>query len=371
MRQFVIDGRVVNDDLSAFVVAEIGHNHAHDMTKAVAMIRSAKAVGASAVKFQTRFPKETYQANATRGAYFYESDNPQWMDRVYGKHREALEPTWDEWVALSIEAKRVGITFFSTPFDFKSLERLERLGVSAYKVASGDATNIPLIREIARTGKPTIISTGGCSIEDVDRLYNAFAHLNGDPQDLAILQCSCVYPATDEAMNLAVITTYRSRYPQTVIGLSTHNPSTIPSLAAFTLGARIFEHHYTNDRTWKGTDNRFSLNPAAMKMFVRTLEQTRKSLGTHIKYCTPVEFAPAMERQKSLVWARQLLDGETISRSDIKIQCPGQGIPPYYLDVIVGKQVSHVTGPNELVRWVDVLVMASEDVKFQAEAARV
>ena len=173
MRDFLIDGVYVSDSSPALVVAELGHNGAGSISKNIAMIRSAKAAGASAVKFQTRNPKRVYQRTSERGAYLFESDNSQWMDRVYGVHRELLEPTWDDWVTLKEAAAHIGITMFSTPFDMDSLALLERLGVPAYKVASGDATNIPLIREIARTGKPTIISTGGCSQEEVDRLYDA------------------------------------------------------------------------------------------------------------------------------------------------------------------------------------------------------
>src|SRR3990167_5683806 len=237
-RIFLFDGITISDDTAPLLIAELGHNHGGDISKAIAMIRSAKAAGASAVKFQTRNPKRVYQRTAERGGYLFESDNPQWMDRVYGVHREKLEPTWDEWVTLRDEARRIGITMFSTPFDMDSLALLERLGVPAYKVASGDATNIPLIREIASTGKPTIISTRGCNQEEVDRLSDAFRAINGDSKELAILQCSCVSPATDEAMNLKVIETYRARFPDTVIGLSTHHPSAVPSLAAFVLGAR-------------------------------------------------------------------------------------------------------------------------------------
>ena len=362
MREFLIDGVYVSDGSPAYCVSEIGHNHGGDIAKAIAMIRSAKVAGASAVKFQTRNPKRVYQQTTERGAYLFESDNPQWMDRVYGVHREKLEPTWDEWVMLSDEAKRIGITMFSTPFDMDSLALLERLGMPAYKVASGDATNIPLIREIARTGKPAIISTGGCSQEEVDRLYDAFRAINGDPKDLAILQCSCVYPATDDAMNLKVIETYRARYPDTVIGLSTHHQSAIPSLAAFVLGARIFEHHYTNDRTWKGTDNAFSLDTAAMKEFVASLAQVQKTLGDSRKFRTETETKPTLERRKKLVWARQVMEFGQITADDLTEMCPAwDGIEPRFKDSIIGQHVAHTTGAGETVQWIDIMAVQERE----------
>ena len=362
MREFLFDGVRVADDAPALVVAEIGHNHAGDIAKAIDMIRSAKAAGANAVKFQTRNPKKVYQRTSERGAYLFESDNPQWMDRVYGRHRELLEPTWDDWQTLKGVADHIGITMFSTPFDMDSLALLEKLGVPAYKVASGDATNIPLIREIAHTGKPTIISTGGCNQEEVDRLYDAFRAINGDPKDLAILQCSCVYPATDDAMNLRVIETYRARYPDTVIGLSTHHPSTVPSLAAFVLGARIFEHHYTNDRTWKGTDNAFSLDTAAMKEFVASLAQVQKALGDSRKVRTETETKPTLERRKKLVWARQVMEFGEITADDLTEMCPAwDGIEPRFKDSLIGQHVAHTTGAGETVNWGDVMAVQERE----------
>ena len=362
-RMFLFEGITISDDTAPLLIAELGHNHGGDPSKAIAMIRSAKAVGASAVKFQTRNPKRVYQQTTERGGYLFESDNPQWMDRVYGVHREKLEPSWDDWVMLKETAAYNGITMFSTPFDMDSLALLERLGVPAYKVASGDATNIPLIREIARTGKPTIISTGGCNQEEVDRLYDSFRAINGDPKDLAILQCSCVYPATDDAMNLRVIETYRARYPDTVIGLSTHNHSWIPSLAAYALGARIFEHHYTNDRAWKGTDNKFSLNPEAMEAFIAALAQVQKALGHEHKFRTETETKPTLERRKKLVWARQVMEFGEITADDLTEMCPAwDGIESRFKDSIIGQHAAHTTGEGETVQWGDVMAVQEREM---------
>ena len=358
MRELVINGQRIADDEPPFVVAEIGHNHGGDLVKAWAMIVDAKANGASAVKFQTRSPKDVYQMRNVRGGYLYESDNPQWMDRVYGKHREKLEFSGDDWADFSIEAKRAGITFLSTPFDFKSADLLIKLGVPAFKIASGDATNTPLIKYVAATGKPVIVSTGGCTLDDVKRVYNTVDH-----SQLALLQCSCVYPAPPEALNLRVIETYLREFPDVVIGLSTHSSEWQTSVAAYVLGARIFEHHFTLDRTWKGTDNAFSLTPPMLREFVDALETVRKALGGPKKVCTPIEKEPTKERRKSLVWARQVMEWGRITRDDIKILCPGDGIAPYYLDAVVGQYVSHSVGKDELVQWHDL--MTRDDAALQ------
>jgi sialic acid synthase len=334
MRELWIDGTRIADDEPAFVIAELGHNHEGLISKAKAMVVTAKKAGASAVKFQTRVPKEVY----SKAEYDRQSDNPQWMAPTYGKHREALEFTQAEWVELFAFCREVGITAFSTPFDFASADMLNDLGVPAFKIASGDATNIPLIEHVASFGKPIIISTGGCTIQDVNRIFDRHFYHNTVP--FAFLQCSCVYPCPSEDMNLEVINTYRDLYRNTVIGLSTHNPRYIPTFAAYAVGARIFEHHYTNDRSWKGTDNAFSLTPDMLKDLVDGLAEIRASMGTGIKYPQKVELTPTLERRKKLVARRGILRGAVISREDIAILCPGDGIPPYELWSIVGKVAS-------------------------------
>ena len=165
MREIVIDGRRIADDTPAYITVDIGHNWAGDMGKMLAMIDAAAESGADAVKFQTRHPKEVY----SRDEYNRTSDNEQWMDPVYGLHREALEPTYVQWEQIFQHCRDVGVTAFSTPFDFLSADLLHSLDVPAFKIASGDATNIPLIEYVARWGKPMIISTGGCSLEDAAR----------------------------------------------------------------------------------------------------------------------------------------------------------------------------------------------------------
>ena len=330
MRELVIDGRAINDAERAYVVAEIGHNHAGDMDKAYQMVQAAAEAGASAVKFQTRHPKDVYSV----AEYSRTSDNPQWMDRVYGRHRERLEPSPEEWAWLFDRCRQTGITALSTPFDFKSVDLLESLNVPAYKVASGDATNIPMIEYIADAGKPMILSTGGCSMEDVDRIHQSLTRKGAE---FALLQCSCVYPCPPEVMNLRVIETYRRAYPDTVIGLSTHNPDVPSTLAAYTLGGRIFEHHYTNDRAWKGTDNPFSLTQEMLRRLVDGLDEIRLALGVSEKFCTPVEAAPTTERRKKLVAARDIAEAMVITRDDIAIKCPGDGIHPYDIGRVIGR----------------------------------
>ena len=337
----------IDDSGPAFVIAEIGHNHAGDMAKAKAMVLSAKESGASAVKFQTRHPKDVYSVSE----YNRTSDNPHWMDPVYGVHREKLEFSPEQWQELFGFCRGEEILAFSTPFDFRSVDLLESLDVSAYKVASGDATNIPLIEYIGKAGKPMIISTGGCSIEDVDRIYNA---LSRSRTPFALMQCSCIYPAPSRVMNLRVVNSYRERYPEIVVGLSSHSPEIHTTIGAFTLGARIFEHHFTNDRAWKGTDNHFSITPTTLKELVHALDEVSQALGDGLKYCFPEEESYTIERRKKLVWARDLPFGRRVESADIAIMCPGNGVQPYDIGTIVGSVLLHKVSQGADVRIVDI-----------------
>ena len=341
-RQLTIDGTRIDDNAPAYVIAEIGHNHAGELEKAVAMVESAKAAGASAVKFQTRHPKEVY----SKAEYSRTADNPQWMDPVYGVHREKLEFNPSQWTELFQECKRIGMTAFSTPFDFLSVDLLASNDVPAFKVASGDATNIPMIEYIAKVGKPMIISTGGCSIEDVDRIHEAMSR-TGTP--FALLQCSCIYPAPANVLNLRVIEQYRQRYPGIVTGLSTHSPTFYSTIAAYTVGGRIFEHHYTNDRAWKGTDNNFSLTPQMLEMLVEGLAEVSQSLGDGNKHQFPQEHSYTIERRKKLIWSSDLPEGHVLGREDFSIKCPGDGVQPYELPKLLGaKLVRSVSAEDDV-----------------------
>tara|TARA_R110000751_G_scaffold5901_1_gene26087 strand:- start:1518 stop:2576 length:1059 start_codon:yes stop_codon:yes gene_type:complete len=347
-REIIIDNRVIGDDREAYIVVDIGHNWAGDMKKMLDMIDTAAENGADAVKFQTRHPREVY----SKAEFNRSSDNPQWMANTYGVHREMLEPTYLQWEQIFDHCRNIGITAFSTPFDFLSADLLRSLDVPAFKIASGDATNIPLIEYVAAFGKPMIISTGGCEIADVDRLTTA---MNATGTPYAILQCSCIYPAPDDVLNLRVIEGYRERYDNIVTGLSTHNFDIAPTLGAFALGGRIFEHHYTNDREWKGTDNHFSLTPELLGSLRKGLDSLADALGEPDKYQLPVEEAYTTERRKSLYWKRALSEGDTVSREDIAILCPGSGdFQPYDLDRVVGSTVTGEVTAEEAVQHSDV-----------------
>src|SRR5256885_8947368 len=214
MRSMLIDGGEIGDD-RCYVIAEIGHNHQGDVEQAKRLIDSAKECGVNAVKLQKRSNAALY----TREFYEQPYDNELSFGRTYGEHREALELDSDAYRELLRYAGEVGMTLFATAFDFESADLLADLGVPAFKFASGDLRNTPLQRHVAAFGKPMLLSTGGGTMEDVERAVEAILPLN---EQLCVLQCTAAYPASVEDLNLNVITTLRERFPSLVIGLSDH-----------------------------------------------------------------------------------------------------------------------------------------------------
>jgi N-acetylneuraminate synthase/sialic acid synthase len=330
MRKLTIDGKVIQDDGNCYVIAEIGHNHQGNLETAREMFKVAKECGADAVKLQKRNNRELF----TRAGYEKPYDNPNSYGATYGEHREFLEFGGIEYKELLDYANEIGVTMFSTAFDFSSADFLAKLDMPAYKLASGDLKNIPLLTHIAEFQKPMILSTGGGTMDDVNRAYDAVMPIN---QQLCILQCTAGYPAEFSELNLSVITTFRERFPNTVVGLSSHDNGIAMAIAAYMLGARVVEKHFTLNHTWKGTDHAFSLEPIGFRKMVRDLERTKVAIGNGVKQTYESEKNPIIKMGKKLVAARDLPVGYTIRREDIALKSPGDGLPPYELDKVVGR----------------------------------
>ncbi len=304
------------------------------------MFRAAAEAGVDAVKLQKRDNRSLY----TR-AFFekpYEGQNS--FGATYGEHREALEFDASEYRELIDYADELGIAMFATAFDLRSVEFLEQFEMPAYKVASADVNNHPLLREIARTGRPVIFSTGGASIEDVRRAHEVLAQ---ETDELCVLQCTAGYPAAWEELDLRVIDTYRRIFPSTVVGLSSHDNGIAMAVAAYTLGARVIEKHFTLDRTMKGTDHAFSLEPQGLRKMIRDLQRTRHALGEGIKHVYDSEKAPIEKMSKKLVAAHRLEAGHTLTHQDIAIRSPGNGLAPSHLDHIIGQQLNTTLNPDD------------------------
>jgi len=347
-RHFRIDGVDIHDGSECYVVAEIGHNHQGDVEKAKQLIRSAAEWGVDAVKLQKRSNRTLY----TRDFFDQPYDNEFSFGRTYGEHREALELDADEYRELQRYAGEVGIAFFATAFDFESADLLAELDVPAFKFASGDLRNTPLQRHVAAFGKPMFLSTGGGTMQDVERAVDAILPLN---DQLCILQCTAAYPAEAEDLNLNVISALRERFPDLVIGLSDHQNGIAMALVAYMLGARVIEKHFTLDHALKGTDHAFSLMPDGMRRLVRDLHRIPAALGDGVKRPLPVETKPLEKMGKKLVAARGLEAGHMLSADDLAIKSPADGgLPPYELDRIVGMRLLRPLRPDENVELADL-----------------
>ena len=344
---FQIGRHRIGDDTPCYVIAEIGHNHQGSLQKARELFREAKLAGAQAVKLQ----KRDNQALYTRAAYNRPYDNENSFGATYGEHRQFLEFERPEYVELQAYAQELEIDFFATAFDMKSADFLERLDIPAYKIASGDVKSLPLLKHVASFGKPMIVSTGGALFDDVRRVYDEIVPIN--PQ-LAILQCTAGYPAAFEELDLRVIEQYRREFPKAVIGFSSHDNGISMPVAAYVLGARIVEKHFTLNRAMKGTDHAFSLEPVGLRKMVRDLERTHQALGDGVKKIYDSEKAPIVKMGKSLVVARDLPTGHVLTAADIVMKSPGGGIPPYELEAVIGRVTTQSLHEDDVLSY-DVL----------------
>jgi N-acetylneuraminate synthase/sialic acid synthase len=348
VRELVVDGRRISDEGECYVIAEIGHNHQGSVEKARELIAAAAECGTDAVKFQKRDNRGLY----TRVQYDAPYDNEHSFGATYGEHREALELGQEAWLELTDYARELGITLFATAFDEVSADFLDEIGVPAFKIASADLVNTPLLRRVAGFGKPIFLSTGGGTMEDIERAVETILPLN---DQLCILQCTSSYPAEAEELNLRVIETLRERYPEFVIGLSDHFNGISMALVAYILGARVIEKHFTLNHTWKGTDHAFSLEPIGMRKLVRDLRRVPDALGDGVKRQLASEARPLTKMGKKLVAARDLREGHVLAPEDVAAKSPADGgLPPFELDRVVGRQLRRALSVEENIAFDDL-----------------
>lgn len=346
-RELMIDGHLVNDDSDCYVIAEIGHNHQGELEKARQMFRKAKDCGADAVKLQKRNNRVLFTDAMYNKPYEHENS----FGRTYGEHREFLEFGIHEYQALKEYARELSVTFFATAFDFSSADFLAKLEMPAFKIASGDVRNLPLLKYIARFQRPMLISTGGGTMEDVQRAHDVVTPIN---TQLCFLHSTSSYPTVPEEMNLRVITALRERFPDVVIGLSDHYNGIAMAVAAYVLGARVIEKHFTLNHTLKGTDHAMSLELIGMQKMVRDLRRARLALGDGVKHVYPSEEPALYKMGKKLVAAKDLPAGHRLTEDDVMIKSPGDGLPPYELERVVGKVTLRALNRDENISF-DVL----------------
>lgn len=345
-RQLQIGDTTIGDGHPCYVIAEIGCNHQGDADRCAEMIRAAAASGASAVKLQKRHLDTLF--TRTCGAAPYTS--PHAFGPTYLEHRRKLElsePAWRDLVDVTHDA---GVDLVATAFDEPSGEFLANVGVAAIKIASGDATNLPLVERLVDLKLPVLASTGGLDWSDIDRLVEILAAAPG----AAILQCTSIYPCPPENLELAVIAEMRARYPDLVVGYSGHELGIGPSVGAVALGAALVERHFTTDRGLRGSDQQMSIVPGELAELVRDAEATRRAIGTGDKACHPDERPALVKLGKKLVAARRLVRGTVLGTDDLVVRSPGDGLSPALLGDLVDRRLVRDLEPDDDIALEDL-----------------
>lgn len=329
---FSINGRKIGKDQPPYIIAELSANHNGSIERALETIKSAHDSGAHAIKIQT-YTADTMTIDCDREEFMIRGglwdgyklyDLYKWAETPFEWHKEIFD-----------YAHKLGITIFSTPFDETAVDLLESLNAPAYKIASFEATDLPLIRYVASTGKPMIMSTGMCSEEEISEAVAAAKE--GGCKDLVLLHCISSYPAPMDQANLSQMAALAERF-DTIPGLSDHTLGTTVSVAAVALGACVIEKHFTISRNDKGPDSEFSIEPAELQRLCKDSFDAWSAIGKR-----------GFERQKaeegnkqfrrSVYFVKNLKAGDIISDSDIRRIRPGIGLAPKYFDQLIGKKV--------------------------------
>lgn len=323
-----IAGRRVGDGHPCYIIAEAGVNHNGDPDLAKRLIDIAADAGADAVKFQKRTVSEILIAEALRRPY----NVPTSLGATYGEHREKLELTADDFATLKAHADSREITLLASAWDMTSVDFLTEIGIPAFKIASADCTNLPLVEYIAKTGKPVLLSTGMSELAEVDAAVETVGRHN---DQLILFQCTSTYPADNDQLNLRVILTYKDRYG-CVVGYSGHERGLAPTEAAVAIGASVVERHFTIDRTMIGPDHAASLEPEGLKRLVRNIRNIEKALGSPDKQIMEGERKVRERLAKSVVARRAIPAGTRITADMLTVKGPGTGLKPADLPLLVG-----------------------------------
>ena len=329
-----INGRKIGLDHSPYVIAEMSANHNGDINNAYKIIDMAKASGADAVKLQTYHPDTITM----------DMDTPEFMIKgglwdgqsLYELYQGAFMP-WEWHQPLFDYANTVGITIFSSPFDNTAVDLLEDLNTPAYKIASFEAVDLPLIKYVAQTGKPVIISTGMADAEEIQEAIEAARE--GGCKELAILHCVSGYPAPAEDYNLKTLVDMQKKF-DLVIGLSDHTIDSATAIASVALGASIIEKHVTLDRNGGGPDDSFSLEARELKELCIGAKTVWKALGK-VDYGRKSSELSNVKFRRSLYFVKDIEAGEIITKEYVKSIRPGYGIAPKYIQTIIGKKMMH------------------------------
>lgn len=349
-----IGNHIIGNDHPTYFIADIAANHDGSLERAKMLIRMAREAGADAAKFQN------FQAPKIVSDYGFKSIGGQvshqakWKKSVFEVYKDASIP-FDWTPELKAECDRVGIDYFSSPYDFESIDYLDPF-VPAYKIGSGDINWPEDLEYIARKNKPVLLATGAADIGEVQRAVRILLGIN--PQ-LVLMQCNTNYTASLENfdhLHLRVLTTYHSMYPDLILGLSDHTPGHASTLGAVTLGARVIEKHFTDDNQREGPDHAFAMNPKSWEEMVVNTRQLERALGSGDKFVAENEKQTILLQRRCLRAARDLKAGEVITRDMLDVLrpvAPG-AILPYELESVIGTKVLADIPAGKEICWTDL-----------------
>jgi N-acetylneuraminate synthase len=343
-----IANRPIGPDHPPFVIAEMSGNHNQSLDRALAIVEAAAASGAHAIKLQT-YTADTMTLPVSIGDFFIDDERSLWHGKsLYELYQIASTP-W-EWHAPLIErAQALGLIAFSTPFDDTAVDFLADLGTPCYKIASFENADLPLIRKVAATGKPVIVSTGMATLAELDEAVRTLRA--GGCQDIVLLKCTSTYPASPENSHLRTIPHLRDLFGCEV-GLSDHTHGIGASVAAVALGATVIEKHFTLSRAEGGVDSAFSMEPAEMAALVSETKRAWQALGG-IQYGPTEAEKPSLRFRRSIYIAQDVKAGEVLTRENLRVVRPGHGLPPKYYEMLLGRRVKRDLAMGTAMAWDD------------------
>lgn len=341
-----IAGRVIGQGHPPFMIAEMSGNHNQSLERALEIVDAAAAAGAHALKVQT-YTADTMTLDLAEGEFFIDDPKSLWQGKsLYQLYQEAHTP-WEWHAPIFDRCRELGMICFSTPFDETSVNFLESLRVPAYKIASFENADIPLIQRVAATGKPMIISTGMATLAELDETVRAAREAGC--RDIVLLKCTSTYPASPETTNVLTIPHMRELFGCEV-GLSDHTLGVGVAVASVALGATIIEKHFTLSRADGGVDSTFSMEPEEMSSLVGEVERAWQSLG-QVSYGATEEEKKSMVFRRSLYVVEDMTAGDVFTRKNLRVIRPGLGLSPKYFRILLGKTAKRDVQRGEPVSW--------------------
>lgn len=330
-----IGNRLVGRHHAPFIIAEMSGNHNQSLERALEIVEAAAKMGAHALKIQTYMP-DTMTLDMDEREFHISDSNSLWSGTsLYKLYGEAYTP-WEWHKPIFDHARKLGIIPFSTPFDDTAVDFLEGLDVPCYKIASFENTDLPLIRRVAATGKPLIISTGMATVAELDETVRAAR--NAGCKDMILLKCTSTYPATADNTNILTIPHMREMFA-CEIGLSDHTMGVGVSIASIALGASVIEKHFTLCRADGGVDSSFSMEPDEMAHLVVETERAWRALG-QISYGPTEAEKKSLQYRRSLYVVQDLRAGDMLTSENVRAIRPGMGLPPKFIDIVLGKHIA-------------------------------